>query len=303
MTGTGTATDWRPPRDVIPRWKRAALFARIPLLFGLATWIVQVSGIVTSRDAALLGAGGHGGPAPIGVSFVVLLCASVLPGLAILRQGTERGVAIGLAGFLGYGLLAWIWFQQTLEVPPLLTVAAAGYVSQVLGIGWQTHLDQDVRHILPSRRRGVFISYRREHDEVTARLIKRELSARGFDVFLDVDDLGPTSRFDRRLLREIERRTGFVLLLSPGSLERCGHPDDWVRLEVAHALSTGRRVVPVTRAGFRHPAPSELPPEMGRLPLHNAVSYSSDYHDAAVGALVSFLLLEDRELAEEPPKV
>ena len=46
---------------------------------------------------------------------------------------------------------------------------------------------------------SVFISYRREGGAETARLLRYELLARGWDVFLDVEDLkGGT--FDERLL-------------------------------------------------------------------------------------------------------
>ncbi|HXF41367.1 MAG TPA: toll/interleukin-1 receptor domain-containing protein [Blastocatellia bacterium] len=282
--------------DVIPSWKRVLLFARKPLLFGVALSVPQGLGYLTRRDAAILGAEGYSSidPAPLIVSVVIVISAATLPGICILLRGTERGLAIGIVGLMIYYFTAWGCLAQFHLLLPVLTPTVAWYVSQVMGIGWQPHVGQSVRDILPPDRRTVFISYRRQFDEVTARMIKSELKARGFDVFLDVDDLGPSPRFDNRLSEEIERRHSFVLILSPGSLDRCKDDNDWLRLEITHALETGRKIVPVTRGGFELSTDSKLPEQILPLPLHNAVAYSSTYHQAAIQMLVAFLCTAGR---------
>jgi hypothetical protein len=110
-------------------------------------------------------------------------------------------------------------------------------------------------------------------------------------VFLDVDNLGPSPSFDQRLLKEIAARYNFILLLSPGSLDRCHDASDWIRLELEHALTTGRRIVPVTRSGFHLGTDLPLPPSISSLPLHNAVEYASAHHEAVIDRLVTYLCM------------
>lgn len=275
--------------DPVRPGRRLLLFARIPLALGVALGIAQISGVFAGRDAALLGAPGSASPAPWGIALVVVLAVALLPGSSILLHGVERGLLFGIVGLVLYVLVALATARQSGIVLPVLAPAGAWYLSQVLGIGWRPHSEQDVRHFLPAELRRVFLSYRRSLDEVTARMLKHELAARGFDVFLDVDDLGPSPSFDRRLLEEIAARFNYVLLLSPGSLDRCHETGDWLRLEIEQALATGRRIVPVTRSGFELGTAPTLPPSLGSLPMHNAVEYASAHHAAVVDRLVSFL--------------
>ncbi len=134
----------------------------------------------------------------------------------------------------------------------------------------------------------MFISYRRENGANMARLIKADLDRRGIRTFLDVDDLG-ASHFDERLLRNIEEAPNFVLVLSPGCLERCKTDGDWLRREIAHAIATGRNVVPMFEPGFRFPDKGEMPADIGDLPRHNGVEYSHTYFTASMDRLAKFL--------------
>jgi len=277
------------PRDPIRLAKRILLFARVPAALALALSLVQSAPFLAGRDAALLGASATATSASWAVGTIIILLAAILPGAAILWQGPSRGIPLSLAGLGLYLVIGVITVGQLGVVLPVLAPAAAWYLSQVLGIGWRPHSAQNVRHFLPAGQRKVFISYRRRLDEVTARMLKQELVARGFDVFLDVDDLGPSARFDERLLEEIGGRFNFLILLSPGSLAGCQEPGDWVRLELEHALKTRRRVIPVTRAGFELGEGRDLPASIGSLPMHNAVAYSSTHHQAVLEHLVRFL--------------
>ncbi len=251
--------------------------------------LAQGAGGFAARDAALLGVAPETRGAPFPIAAAIILMAALGPGTLVLVRGAAHGILLSILGLIGYLAAAWVAAVQAEMVLPLLAPAIAWYVSQVLGFGWQPHAGQDVRHILPAAQRGVFISYRRQQDEATARLVKQELSRRGFDVFLDVDDLGPSPRFDERLLEEIASRHGFILLLSPGSLDRCADEGDWLRREIGQALATGRRVVPVLRGGMDLAAGPALPQALAPLPLHNAVIYSSTHHAAVMQLLVGFL--------------
>lgn len=92
-----------------------------------------------------------------------------------------------------------------------------------------------------------FISYRHKPVKWLARLLYHELSASGFDIFLNTDDTG---KFEDMSLRQIAARPHFILLLEPGCLERCTDPADWLRREIEQALATRRNIIPVTVGPF-----------------------------------------------------
>lgn len=133
----------------------------------------------------------------------------------------------------------------------------------------------------------VFISYRRESGSPNARLLREALEKRGYRVFLDVEDL-TQGHFDEALLREIERIPNFLVVLTPGCLDRCVHEGDWLRIEIAHALATGRRIVPVTFPGFVFPEVISLPKELRGLPRHQAVEHTHRYFDAELETLCRY---------------
>ena len=134
----------------------------------------------------------------------------------------------------------------------------------------------------------VFISYRRERGSSLARIVQTELERRGFPCFLDVDDLG-AEHFDERLLREIELAPNTVVVLAPGSLDRCHTPDDWLRREIVHALKTGRNVIPFLADGFQFPAEKDMPEGLQDLYRLNGVVYSHQYFTASFDKLQGFL--------------
>ena len=91
----------------------------------------------------------------------------------------------------------------------------------------------------------VFISYRRDSaGRPLARLLQQALMHRGYDVFLDVFSL-VTGDWKAQLLDGISQRAHFLLIVSPGALDRCAEPDDMVRCEYEAAVAARRNVVPV----------------------------------------------------------
>lgn len=134
----------------------------------------------------------------------------------------------------------------------------------------------------------VFISYRRESGSSLARIVQTELERRGFPCFLDVDDLG-AEHFDERLLHEIELAPNTVVVLAPGSLDRCRNPDDWLRREIVHAFKTNRNVIPFLADGFHFPAEKDLPEGLEDLNRLNGVVYSHQYFTATFDKLQGFL--------------
>jgi hypothetical protein len=133
----------------------------------------------------------------------------------------------------------------------------------------------------------IFICYRREGGAEMARLVHDNLRERGFDVFMDVEDLksGP---FNKALLREIELATDVVVILSPGSLDRCFDEGDWLRWEIVHAITCEKNVVLLVTRGFTWPS-HPLPEGLKELPYYQGVEPSHNLFGASMDKLVSLL--------------
>ena len=121
----------------------------------------------------------------------------------------------------------------------------------------------------------IFINYRRDDARADARSVRDRLaSAFGKkNVFMDVDDLEPGERFDRKLDEALSESGVFLAVIGPRWLdllhdraERGNH--DYVRQEIATALSRGILVVPVLVGGAQLPRSSDLPLEIAALVLH-----------------------------------
>nr|VFJ52871.1 MAG: Tfp pilus assembly protein PilF [Candidatus Kentron sp. FM]VFJ54941.1 MAG: Tfp pilus assembly protein PilF [Candidatus Kentron sp. FM]VFK09932.1 MAG: Tfp pilus assembly protein PilF [Candidatus Kentron sp. FM] len=96
----------------------------------------------------------------------------------------------------------------------------------------------------------LFLSHRRDAvGKAFARLIHQALTHRGYDVFLDVDNMEP-GPWAEQLEREILARAHFLLLLTPGALGKCADDNDWVRREYEQAVASRRNIVPVRSEDF-----------------------------------------------------
>ena len=108
----------------------------------------------------------------------------------------------------------------------------------------------------------VFISYRREGGEQKARIIQQALIARGYNVFLDFDELRD-GKFNEALKKAIVETPIFLILLTRGCLDRCVNEGDWVRVEIETAIESNCRILPVNPDGeFDGKFPEELPIEL-----------------------------------------
>jgi hypothetical protein len=135
---------------------------------------------------------------------------------------------------------------------------------------------------------NVFISYRRESAAELAQLIRRALADRGLRVFLDVRELG-AGHFDTELIRRIREATDFVIVLTPGSLDRCREEGDWLRKEISCALRTKRNVVPVASHDFEFRDVPELPAELADLPRHQCAVYDHNFSDESITRIQKML--------------
>ncbi|HLY24820.1 MAG TPA: TIR domain-containing protein [Aggregatilineales bacterium] len=132
---------------------------------------------------------------------------------------------------------------------------------------------------------SVFISYRRDASAFMARAIFQDLRAHGYDVFMDVENVD-SGHFDEIILNQIAARPYFLLILTPGTLERCGEPEDWVRREIECALRLKRVIIPLTTPNFNFAdAKPLLQGSLAELSRFNGVDVPHNYFDEAMGRL------------------
>lgn len=132
----------------------------------------------------------------------------------------------------------------------------------------------------------VFISYRRDGGQVTARILRDSLTERGYDVFFDVESLR-SGAFNTALYSVIDQCSDFILVLSPNALDRCSSEDDWVRREIERALKKKKNVIPILLRGFEFP--TNLPESLKDLPYQNGLAANLEYYDAFLDKLETFL--------------
>lgn len=132
----------------------------------------------------------------------------------------------------------------------------------------------------------IFISYRRDGGYEMARLLYEHLKNVGLNPFFDLEELrsGP---FNIKLYTAIEESENFILVLPPNALDRCVNADDWLRLEIEHAMRKGKNIIPLMMQDFTWP--STLAPGLEKLPTYNGVNMSRDYFNASIEKLISML--------------
>ena len=89
---------------------------------------------------------------------------------------------------------------------------------------------------------AAFISYRRESGGILAMALYQHLTEHGVDAFYDIESIR-AGQFDTIILNQIASRPYFLLVLTPGTLERCTDASDWLRREIEQALATRRVIV------------------------------------------------------------
>lgn len=106
---------------------------------------------------------------------------------------------------------------------------------------------------LLQRQRRVFVSYRRVEARTTAVQLHDELSARGFDVFLDTHDIQPGEQFQEALWHRLCDSDVMVMLDTKTYFER-----KWTRQELGKARATGIHILQVVWPGHTPDAQTNL---------------------------------------------
>lgn len=138
----------------------------------------------------------------------------------------------------------------------------------------------------------VFISYRRKGAGAgVAGELQAKLENRGYKVFLDVDNIA-SGDFPEQIEDAIRECNDFLLILSPGMLDRCVDEEDWVRHEIVLAEKYGKNIVGVSLPGFVMPEPDSLPEPLRKVPEKQVFIWSHEYRNASLSKieenLVSF---------------
>ncbi len=149
----------------------------------------------------------------------------------------------------------------------------------------------------------VFISYRRDDAAGYAGRLEEALEKRlgRGSVFRDVLDIPPGEDFVTAIRTRLSGAQGVLVLIGPrwagGELpeqRRIDDDGDFVRLEVAVALTSGARVVPVLLPGAEMPAEADLPEPLKPLARRNALSLSDAHWHADIDRLAAAVGLPGR---------
>ncbi|HVO41882.1 MAG TPA: TIR domain-containing protein, partial [Aggregatilineales bacterium] len=155
---------------------------------------------------------------------------------------------------------------------------------------------------MPTMTNSVFISYRRHVSAFIARAVFLDLQAHGIDTFMDVESIN-SGAFDTIILNQIAARPYFLVILTPGTLDRCLDPGDWLLREIQHAVTLDRVIVPLVTPYFSFGDCAKFLPEPLKtdLPRQNALSLPHDYFEAAMDKLrTRFLVPIDRPSVPAP---
>ncbi len=98
------------------------------------------------------------------------------------------------------------------------------------------------------KQQNIFISYRRDGGQMAANFLYRELlRTLGYTnthVFFDIKSL-QAGMFDERIDDAIELCDRFLLVLTPGCMDRCQNENDWVAHEIRLAHKAGADIIPI----------------------------------------------------------
>lgn len=129
--------------------------------------------------------------------------------------------------------------------------------------------------------KGIFVSYRRDDAaHVTGRIHDFLASRFGAGkVFMDVDSVAPGEDFVSKIGDTIAACDVFLVIIGPAWLEartadgrrRIDLPQDFVRIELAAALSRGVKIIPVLVDNAGMPRQEDLPEDVAQMVRHNAV--------------------------------
>jgi len=159
--------------------------------------------------------------------------------------------------------------------------------------------------------KNIFISYRRDDAEGYAGRLFDRLSYRfPRRVFMDVTGIRPGADYSRviqesvgscHVLIAIIGREWITLKDDATNQRRLDLPDDYVRHEIATALSRNITVIPVLVHGAEMPSSALLPPDLAPLSLRNALEVTDGDFDHDAQRLIEAVEITCGEPRPLPP--
>jgi len=152
----------------------------------------------------------------------------------------------------------------------------------------------------------IFISYRRDDSAGYTRAIYDKLAQRFTEerIFMDVDAIEPGLPFDEVINQAVSRCKVLIVMIGkrwmeqqPGVGPRINDEKDFVRIEIAAALSRGIRVIPVLLDGASMPTEEELPEPLRLFARRHAIEISNNRFNSDVDILVEIV----RHVLRKPP--
>ena len=136
----------------------------------------------------------------------------------------------------------------------------------------------------------IFISYRRKGAGAgVAGELQAKLENLGYKVFLDVDEIG-SGQFPEQIEKAISECKDFILVLSPGTLDRCVEEEDWVRREILQAQNQNKNIIGVGLPGFFMPEAEALPDPLKPMTTIQVFSWTHEYRTASFAKIAENLV-------------
>jgi hypothetical protein len=143
----------------------------------------------------------------------------------------------------------------------------------------------------------IFISYRREESRWSARSLHDRLSM-NFDrnqIFMDIDAIALGEDFVKAIETTVAKCDVLIAVIGANWLtskdrqgvRRLDNPGEFVRMEIATALSRDIRVIPVLVDGALMPFATELPDDLKPLVRRNALQISDTSFDGDCQRLIA----------------
>lgn len=146
---------------------------------------------------------------------------------------------------------------------------------------------------------AIFVSYRRSDSSGYAgRLVDSlEEAFPGHQLFRDVESIEAGSDFVEAITRALQASSALIVVIGPRWLDvtdaagtrRLDDPQDFVRIEIATALKSGLKVIPVLVDGAPMPAADRLPDDIKALARKQGLDLCDRRWDYDVGVLLDQL--------------
>ena len=142
---------------------------------------------------------------------------------------------------------------------------------------------------------GIFISYRRDDSAAWAGRLYDQLTEQFGEsrIFMDIDDIGPGEDFREAIEHTLGQCDVLLAVIGPdwlASVDQLGErridkPNDYLRMEIARALSGDDRVIPILVGGAEMPSEEHLPAVLTNLAFRQAVELTPTHFRRDVQAL------------------